>query len=43
MLGVSKKGVTLFLADESSLADPLAQEFLANARQLHWDILPSAM
>jgi hypothetical protein len=32
-------GATLFLADESILADPLAKEFVANARQLHWDIL----
>jgi|HubBroStandDraft_6_1064221.scaffolds.fasta_scaffold422141_2 hypothetical protein len=31
-------GATL-LADESSLSDPLTQEFLAQARQLHWDVL----
>ncbi len=32
-------GATLFVADESILADPLAQQFLANARQLHWDVV----
>jgi hypothetical protein len=32
-------GATLFMADESILADPLAQQFLANARQLHWDVV----
>jgi hypothetical protein len=32
-------GATLFVADESILADPLTQEFLANARQLHWEVV----
>jgi hypothetical protein len=32
-------GATLFLADELILADPLAKEFVANARQFHWDVL----
>ncbi len=32
-------GATLFVANEPILADPLAQQFLANARQLHWDIV----
>jgi hypothetical protein len=32
-------GATLFMADESILADPLAQQFLADANQLHWDVV----
>jgi hypothetical protein len=32
-------GVTLFVADESILADPLAQEFLSKAKQLDWDVV----
>ena len=32
-------GVTLFVADEAILSDPLAQEFLKNAGQLHWDMV----
>jgi len=32
-------GATLFLADESILADPLAWDFVANAKQYQWDVL----
>ncbi len=32
-------GATLFIANEEILADPVAQQFLANARQLHWDVV----
>jgi hypothetical protein len=32
-------GATLFLADELILADPVAKEFVANARQFHWDVV----
>jgi hypothetical protein len=32
-------GATLFVADESILADPLAQEFLSNAKQLDWEVV----
>ncbi len=32
-------GATLFMADESILADPLAKEFLLNAKQLDWDVV----
>jgi hypothetical protein len=32
-------GATLFLADELILSDPLAQQFVAHAKQFHWDVL----
>jgi hypothetical protein len=32
-------GATLFLADELILSDPLAQQFLADAKLFHWDVL----
>lgn len=32
-------GATLFVADEAILSDPLAREFVENARQFHWDIV----
>jgi hypothetical protein len=32
-------GATLFLADELILADPVAKDFVANAKQFHWDVV----
>ncbi len=32
-------GATLFVADEAILSDPLTQEFLANAKRLHWEVV----
>ncbi len=36
---LAETGATVFLVDEPVLADPLAREFLANAREFHWDVM----